>query len=70
MQLLLKFVQASVCLIVFDLKQKDASSIFAFNFASVYAIKKAIEKLKCLEFNAIKGVIGVTFIYSHHRIVL
>jgi hypothetical protein len=35
----------AVCLIVFGLKQKGASSLFAFNSASVYAIKEATTEL-------------------------
>jgi hypothetical protein len=45
-----------VCPIVFGLKQKDASSLFAFNSASVYAIKEAPAKQKGLELNASKVV--------------
>jgi hypothetical protein len=52
--------------IVFGLKQKDASSIFAFNSVSVYAIANQ----EGLEFNANKCVVGVALNYSHHRIVL
>jgi hypothetical protein len=52
------------------MKQKDASSLIAFNPASVYVRKKAPEKQEGLYFNTNKGVVGVTLIYSHHRIVL
>ena len=60
----------AVCQIVFGLKQKDASSLFAFNCASVYAMRKAAAKQERLEFNARKGVVGDALIYSQHRIVL
>ena len=33
-----------VCLIVFGLKQKDTSSLFAFKYVSVYAIREAAAK--------------------------
>ena len=55
---------------MFGLKQKDASSLFAFKPAPVYAIREAPAKQRGLEFNASKGVVGVALIYSHHRIVL
>jgi hypothetical protein len=55
---------------VFGVKQKDASSMFAFNSASVYAIKEAPAKLEGLELSANKCVVGFALIYSHHRIVL
>jgi hypothetical protein len=55
---------------VFGLKQKDASSIFDFNFASVYVVREVVEKLVGLEFNASKCAAGVALIYSHHRIVI
>jgi hypothetical protein len=55
---------------VFGLKQKDASSLFAFNSASLYAIKEDPAKQEGLEFSATKGVVGVGLIFSHHRIVL
>jgi hypothetical protein len=42
----------AVCLVVFGLKQKDASSLFVFNSASVHAIKEAPAKPEGLEFNA------------------
>jgi len=56
--------------IVFGLKQKDASSLNAFNSASVYGIRDDPAKQEGLEFKANKCVVGVAFIYSHHRIVL
>jgi len=59
-----------VCQIVFGLKQKDASSLNAFNSASVYAIREAPAKEEGLEIKANKYVVGVAFIYNHHRIVL
>ena len=59
-----------VCPIVFGLKQKDVSSLFAFNSTSVYAIREAPAKQEGLEFNASEGVVGVASIYSYHRIVL
>ena len=59
-----------MCLIVFGLKQKDASSLFALNFASVYAFREATGKQEGLELNGSKIVVGVVLIYSHHRIVL
>jgi hypothetical protein len=55
---------------VFDLKQKDASSLFAFNCASVYNIKEDPAKQVRLHFYASEGVVGVALICSHHRIVL
>jgi hypothetical protein len=55
---------------VFGVKQKDASSLFAFNSAAVYGIREATAKQEGLEFNGSKGVVGVALIYSHHRIVL
>jgi len=59
-----------VCPIVFGLKKKDASSLFAFNSPSLYTIREAPAKQEGLEFNAGKGDVGVALIYSHHRIVL
>ena len=59
-----------VCQIVFGLKQKDVSSLFAFNPASAYAIMEPPAKPECPKFNASKGVVDVALIYSHHRIVL
>ena len=35
-----------VCQIVFGLKQEDASSLFAFNSASAYAVKEAPAKVE------------------------
>jgi hypothetical protein len=55
---------------VFGQKQKDASSLFAFKSAAVYGIREALTKQEGLGFNANKCVVGVTLIYSHHRIVL
>ena len=55
---------------MFGLKQKDASSVFAFNCAAVYAIRETPAKQEGLELNAGKSVVGVALIYSHHRIVL
>jgi hypothetical protein len=55
---------------VFGLKQKDGSSLFAINSASVNAIREVPAKQEGLEFNARKVVVGVTLIYSPHRIVL
>jgi hypothetical protein len=55
---------------VFGLKQKDASSLFAFYCAAVYGIREAPAKEEGLEFNVSKGAVGVTLIYCHHRIVL
>jgi hypothetical protein len=60
----------AVCLVVFGLKQKDASSLFAFNSASVYGIREATAKQEGLEFNSNKCVEGVGLIYRQHRIVL
>jgi hypothetical protein len=57
---------SDVCQIVFGLKQKDASSPFAFNSASVYAIKGAPAKQEGLKFNGNEIVVGVGWIYSHH----
>jgi len=54
----------------FGLKEKEASSLFAVNSASVYAIRQAIAKQEGLEFIANKSVLGVALIYSHYRIVL
>jgi hypothetical protein len=54
----------AVCLIVFGVKQKDASSLFALNSASVYAIREAPAKQEGLELNGSKGVVGVGLIYS------
>jgi len=59
-----------VCQIVFGVKQKEASSLFAFNSASLYAIREASTKREGLEFNASEGVVGVALIYSYHRIVM
>ena len=59
-----------VCPIVFGLKQKDFSSLFAFNSAALYTIKGAPAKQEGLEFNASEGVVGVALIFSHQRIVL
>jgi hypothetical protein len=42
---------SDVCPIVFGLKQKDASSLFAFNSASMYNIKEVPAKQEGLEFN-------------------
>jgi hypothetical protein len=53
-----KFLSA-VCQIVFGLKQKDISSLFAFNSASVYGIREAPAKQEGLEFSTGKGVVGV-----------
>jgi hypothetical protein len=55
---------------VFGLKQKDGSSLFDFNLASVYNIKEALAKQKGLEYSARKGAVGVVLICSHRRIVL
>jgi hypothetical protein len=55
---------------VFGLKQKDASSLFAFKSAAVYGIMEALTKQESLGFNAIKCVVGVALTYCHHRIVL
>jgi hypothetical protein len=60
----------TVCPIVFGLKQKDSSSLFSFNYASVYAIREAAAKQEGLEFNSNRCVEGVGLIYSNHRIVL
>ena len=60
----------AVCPIVFGLKQKDASSLFAFNSASVYGIREVPAKQEGLEFNASEGVVGVALIYSYHSVVL
>ena len=59
-----------MCLIVFGVKQKDASSLFALNSASLYVIREATGKQDGLELNGSKGVVGVGLIYNHHRIVL
>ena len=59
-----------VCPIAFGVKQKNASSLFAVNPASVYASRDAPAKGKGLEFNAGKCVLGVALIYNNHRIVL
>jgi len=64
-----KFLSA-VCQIVFGVKQKDASSLFAVNSAAVYTIKGAPAKQEGLEFDASEGVVEAALIYSHHRIVL
>ena len=61
---------SAVCPVVFGLKQKDASSQFAFTSASVYAIREGPAKQEGLEFNASIGDVGVGFIYRNHRIVL
>jgi len=55
---------------VFGLKQKEASSLFAFNSASVYAIRETPAKQEGLELNASNRVVGVALIYSQHRTVL
>ena len=47
---------SAVCRTVFGLKQKDASSVFAFNSAAVYVIREALAKREGLEFNASKSV--------------
>jgi len=60
----------AICQIVFGLKQKDESSLFAFNPASVYVVREAPAKQEGLEINASYGVVGVASIYSHLRIVL
>ena len=39
---------------MFVLKQKDASSLFAFNSAAVYGTKEAPAEQEGLELNAIK----------------
>jgi hypothetical protein len=70
---LLKFALASVylmCRIVFGVKQKDASSIFAFNFDSVYGVRKATVLQEDIEFSASKSVVGIPLIYRHNKIVL
>ena len=59
---------SAVCRIVFGLKQKDASSVFAFNCAAVYVIREPPAKQEGLQFNASKGVVGVALIYNQHRI--
>jgi hypothetical protein len=46
------------------MKQKDASSPFAFNCSSVYVIMKGLAEQEGLEFNANKGVVGGALIYS------
>jgi hypothetical protein len=61
---------SAVCQIVFGVKQKDASTVFAFNCASLYGIWEAPAKEEGLELNASKGFVDVNLIYSHHRIVL
>ena len=61
---------SDVCPIVFGLKEKDASSLFAFNSASVYGIREVPAKQEGLEFNASEGVVGVALIYSYHSVVL
>jgi hypothetical protein len=55
---------------VFGLKQKDASSPFAFNCAAVYGIREAPAKQEDLEFSASKGAVSVALIYGHHRMML
>jgi hypothetical protein len=50
---------------VFGLKQKDGSSLFAFNSAVVYTIKESPAKQKGLDFKASKVVVGIVLIYSH-----
>jgi hypothetical protein len=52
-----KFLSA-VCQIVFGLKQKDFSSLFAINSASFYAIKEDPAKEERLEFNTIKVLLA------------
>jgi hypothetical protein len=42
------------------LKQGDISSLFAFNFSFVYAIRKVQENQEGLKFNASYGVLSVT----------
>jgi hypothetical protein len=59
-----------VCPIVFGLKQKDTSSLFAFNSDSLYTMRWAAAKREGLEFSASKGVLRDALIYSRHRIVL
>jgi hypothetical protein len=54
---------------VFDLKQKDASSLFAFNSALVQTFREAAAIQEGSEFNVSKGVVGDVLIYSHHGIV-
>ena len=70
----LKYVLASVCVtyvwLCFDVRRKDASSLFNFKSASVYAIREVAPKQEVLEFNASKSVVGVALIYSHHKFVL
>ena len=61
---------SAVCQIVFGLKQKDASSLFAFSSVSMYIIRQAAAKQEGLEINGSKGVVGVVLIYSNHRFVL
>jgi len=61
---------SDVCQIVFGLKQKDVSSLFSFNSASVYTIREALVKEEVLEFNANKFVVCFALIYSQHRTVL
>ena len=55
---------------MFVLKQIDASTLFALNSASVYNIKEVAAKQEGLEFSASKGVVNVSLINIHHRIVL
>jgi hypothetical protein len=59
-----------ICPIVFGVKKKDGSSVFALNCAAVCGIKEAAAKEEGLEFNASKGVVGVALIYNQHRTVL
>ena len=55
---------------MFVLKQKDTSSLFAFNSAAVYGIKEGPAEQEGLELNASKGVVGAALIYSKHRFVV
>ena len=59
-----------VCQIVFGLKQKDASSLFPFIYASVYAVREAPAKERGLELNVSKSFACFTMICSHNKIVL
>ena len=61
---------SAVCPVVFGLKQKDASSLFAFTSPPVYAIREGPAKQEGLEFSASQCDVGVGLIYSHHRISL
>ena len=55
-------VLTSVCLtyvrLCFTLKQRDTLSLFAFNSASVNAIREALAKQEGLELNENKGFYG------------